>query len=582
VSRRVAGARSAFRAGFPRVAGLALLLVALPALRPERTAGQAANGRGPGEAQGAGGDRLRALVDEALSVRTPTRSEAEYRRASLAYSRVLGDLRALDTTRLDFDDRIDRELAIAHVRTRLFEIDSIALYRVNPVSYFALGQTDRLFVRPGAIADPGVRAAVAELQRLPEILANGKRNLTRPARTWTENALYQAYYARTLLEQYVPTAMVDDAALRQELLAAARTALAAVADFEAWLRDELLPRSDRSPAWKPREIEFYQFVHEQLDEFGVDEMLRIAEAEDRAIRSAMEALADSIHPSGDLRTVWEAMKDEAPPWPGVLPMAESFVRLTTDWLRGAGSHVLTIPDFDYGVAITSPMGRRTLSFGGATSGPTVAGRLSGYYVLTPLEDRLSPEERASRIRSYNPYWTHVISYHEWLGHTVQRAVAEQNVTRPIRQAYGSSYLSQAWSFYLEKLLEDEGYFTGVLDHQTALKTRMGRLQMRMWRVQRIRTKLLMAKGEMTFDEAVRAYVERIGMEPANAFIEVQRDSQTPSPPGREIIGERVILELREEYARRMGAHHSLRRFHDTLLSHGALPFAVIRRLMFRG
>ena len=73
------------------------------------------------------------------------------------------------------------------------------------------------------------------------------------------------------------------------------------------------------------------------------------------------------------------------------------------------------------------MGRRLLSFGGASYGPTLAGRISGYYVLTPLEDRLSDEEKMSRIRAYNPYWTHVISYHEWLGHNVQRAIALQHV-----------------------------------------------------------------------------------------------------------------------------------------------------------
>jgi uncharacterized protein (DUF885 family) len=103
----------------------------------------------------------------------------------------------------------------------------------------------------------------------------------------------------------------------------------------------------------------------------------------------------------------------------------------------------------------------------------------------------------------------------------------------------------------------------------------------MWRVQRILTKLRMAKGEMTFDQAVAAYVDKIGMEPTNAFIEVQRDSQTPSSPGREIIGERAIVKLRDEYKRRMGEHYSMKRFHDTLLTYGDLPFKQIRRLMFR-
>ena len=90
----------------------------------------------------------------------------------------------------------------------------------------------------------------------------------------------------------------------------------------------------------------------------------------------------------------------------------------------------------------------------------------------------------------------------------------------------------------------------------------------------------MARGEMTFDEAVAVYVDEIGMEPTNAFIEVQRDSQSPFPPGKEIIGEQKILELRAEYQRRMGDHYRLRNFNDTLLTYGDLPFPQIRRLMF--
>jgi hypothetical protein len=295
----------------------------------------------------------------------------------------------------------------------------------------------------------------------------------------------------------------------------------------------------------------------------------------------MEALADRIHPSGDLRTVWNLMLEEAPPWDEVLPMAQRFVDIASDWLHNEGSHVVTIPDYiDYGARISPPMARRVLSFGGATRGPDVAGRQSGYYILTPLEDRLTAEEAASRIRSYNPYWTHVISYHEWLGHNVQIAAAREHVERPLRRSLSTGYFSQAWSFYLEKLLEDEGYFEDRFSHVAALKHRMARLQMRQWRNVRITTKLRMALGEMSFDDAVAVYVNEIGMEPTNAFIEVQRDSQSPFPPGKEIIGEQKILELREEYRRRMGEHYRLKNFNDTLLTYGDLPFRQIRRLMF--
>jgi uncharacterized protein (DUF885 family) len=524
---------------------------------------------------------LDAVITRALAVQEGDAGTSAQAAAIASYRAVLDEAGRIDRGSLDLDEQVDHDLLVAHVRTRLFEMETLRLHEVNPAMVFALGQTNALFLRPGALPDAAVRQAVAELQRLPAVLARAKLNLKNPARTWTENAIVQAGYARLLLRDYVPRAVVDSPVLKAELVAAAGPAMHAVDDFERWLKSDLLPRSTRSPAWKPAEISFYETVQEQLDGYDTETILRIAEAEETQLTAEMRDLARQIHPSGDLRTVWEVMKSEAPPWANVIPMAQRYVDMMGAWLKGPGAHIVTIPDYiDYGARESPPMARRILPFGGATGGPTVAGRQSGYYILTPLEDTLTPAERASRIKAYNPYWTHVISYHEWLGHNVQIAARIRHVTRPMRRAYRSAYFSQSWSFYLERLMEEEGYYE-TLPHMEALKTRMARRQMRMWRVQRILTKLRMAKGEMTFDQAVQAYVDKMGMEPTNAFIEVQRDSQSPSSPGREIIGELEIIKLRDEYKRRMGVHYAMRNFHDTLLTYGDLPFKQIRRLMFR-
>ena len=524
---------------------------------------------------------LSALIDATSKVNVIYKNKNEYTESVRRYREILSKVKSIKYETLNLNDQVDYDLLVSHIKTRIFEYDTIKLYTLHPVSYFVLGRTNSLFARSGAIADRGVKEAIKELDRLPEILSNAKENLKNPAKVWTQNAIYQAYYAGILLNDSIPMAQVDDPKLKRQLIESANKASKSVKNFKNWLEKDLLKKSKRSPSWKPEEIEFYQFNHEHLDEFGVEEMLEIALKDEIVTRKKMESLAKLIHPSGDLKTVWEKMKDEAPPWEGVLPMAQSFVDIASSWLMNEGDHVVTIPTYvDYGARITAPMGRRALSFGGATIGPTVAGRQSGYYIITPLENRLSQKEKASRIRSYNPYWTNVISYHEWLGHNVQKASANENVKRKMRQLFRSAYFSQSWSFYLEKLLEDEGFFEDRFDYQSSLKHRMARLQMRMWRIQRIITKLKMAKGEMSFDQAVQDYIDKIGMEPTNAFIEVQRDSQTPSPPGREIIGEIVILQLREEYKRRLGDHYSLKRFNDNLLTYGDLPFKHIRRLMF--
>lgn len=533
---------------------LAFCVVAVPAAR---------------QAPAATNPALAALITQAQGVRGD------------AWAPILAGLEKIDRATLDLDDQVDFDLLRSHARTRQWEQTELRQWEVDAAGVIGVGAVSGLFLRDGSLPEVNVRSAIAQLRGLANSIRTNRERLTAPARIWTENAQYQAYYARTMLEKEVQSLDIPNTALRAEFLAACTDAIPVIREHEEWLEKVLLPRSTRPPTWKPDQIEFYQFVHEQLDEYGVDEMIRVAEAEDRKLWSEMEALARRIHPSGDLRTVWEQMKDEAPPWEEVIPMAQRYVDMASDWLRGPGGHVVTIPGYlRYGARLSPPMARRTLSFGGATSGPTIDGMQSGFYILTPLEDRLTPKEKLSRLRSYNPYWTHVISYHEWLGHTVQIASARANVTRPMRQMYNSSYFSQSWSFYLEKLFEDEGYFE-TLPHMENLKTQLARRQMRMWRVQRILTKLKMAKGEMTFDQAVQAYIDRIGMEPGNSFIEVQRDSQSPSPPGREIIGELMILKLRDEIQSAQGPAFSLKAFHDRLISHGALPFTQIRRLMLR-
>lgn len=517
----------------------------------------------------------------AAMIRTPTFAPAEIAAAVKEWRALAAELAKVDAAKLGADDRIDLRLLREHAEIKIFEIDELKLHELTPFRYFALGATDDLLLRPCSAGGDAIRAAIEELGRLPTVLANAKKNLKRPAKIWTENGIYTGWYARKLLAEELPAACLGEESLRPQLLEAVKPALAAVEDFNLFLEKELLPRSDRSPAWKPEEIERYQLVQEQLppDLGKNDAMLAIAEAEEKKLMTEMEELAKRLHPSGDLRQAWRQMMADAPPWDEVLPMARWYVAHAARWLEADGRHLLGIPDrFDYGVVQTTPMGRRILAFGGASYGPTIAGRISGYYVISPLEERLSAEERASRLLAFNPYWTHVISYHEWVGHNVQRAWAQQAPDRPVRKLVQSAYLSQAWSFYLEGLFEEEGYYE-TLPYLEALKTSMARRQLRMWRVQRILTKLKMANGTMTFDQAVQAYVDKIGMERGNAFIEVQRDSQTPFSPGREIIGEKMILRLRDEYLRRLGGHGTLRGFHEDLLSQGELPLPAIGAIL---
>ena len=144
-------------------------------------------------------DALADLVNQVGEVKIETRSIEEYRAAGESYRELLGRLAALDREELHGDDAIDAELLEAHLETRLFEIEELRLHEVLPVFYLALSKTSSLFIRPCAHPDRAVADARDELLRLPEILDNARANLKRPARTWTENAIYTSYYAEQML-----------------------------------------------------------------------------------------------------------------------------------------------------------------------------------------------------------------------------------------------------------------------------------------------------------------------------------------------------------------------------------------------
>ncbi|MEO1202239.1 MAG: DUF885 family protein, partial [Pseudomonadota bacterium] len=315
-------------------------------------------------------EALHALIDRALGIAPESRLEADYLLAAEEYKAVLADAEGIDYDALSLDDQVDLELLVAYVRTRVFEYEDLKLYRLSPVSYIALGRTSSLFLRPEANSVAAGKRAVKELNDLGTRFDEARSNLTNPARTWTENAIYTAYYGEMLLTEYVPKVSIPDEDVTRELKASAKDALKELRAYKKWLEDDLLPRSTRAPTWTLEQIDAYQVGKEMLDEYPAREMLKVAEEDAEVTRREMEELARKIHPSGDLRTVWEVMKDEAPPWDQVLTMSQSYVDLATDWLQNEGDHVVTIPDYiDYGALISPPMARRILSFGGATRGP---------------------------------------------------------------------------------------------------------------------------------------------------------------------------------------------------------------------
>jgi uncharacterized protein (DUF885 family) len=100
-----------------------------------------------------------------------------------------------------------------------------------------------------------------------------------------------------------------------------------------------------------------------------------------------------------------------------------------------------------------------------------------------------------------------------------------------------------------------------------------------WRACRIILDVRMHRGEIGVDEAVDFLAEQTSFERPNARAEVHWYTYRPTYPLSYLLGRTLLLGLRADEQRRLGARFSLKGFHDTLLRNGSLPISFHRRLL---
>ena len=100
-----------------------------------------------------------------------------------------------------------------------------------------------------------------------------------------------------------------------------------------------------------------------------------------------------------------------------------------------------------------------------------------------------------------------------------------------------------------------------------------------WRACRIVLDIRLHRGEISVPDAIAMLIRETGFERPNATAEVHRYTSTPTYQLSYLLGRELILRLRADEQRRLGADFSLKGFHDALLWSGSLPVSFHRRLL---
>ncbi len=488
------------------------------------------------------------------------------------------------STGLSSANQLDRETLLAAIASERWHFD-IGYYLKNPMFY--AGSPDILIylTRDFAPLHERVRHATAVLRHAPEFLNDGRANL-------------EPVLARPLVETAILIAEGSAAFLEKEALAEVRKATdaAAVREFEEvsalaaaemkrsaeWLRTERLPQANNRFAIGDR-------AYRKM--LAVEQVTQSPEA---ILRQGMEALTSEqarftaaariIDPHRSPAAVYRDIQRDHPTEQSLIPDTRKNLEAIRQFV--VDQKLVTIPSAVRARVEETPPPQRATGFASmSTPGPFETKATEAYYYVTPTEPDWSPERKEEWLTAFNYYTTDIVSIHEaYPGHYVQYLALNASGASAVAKVFTSYAFAEGWAHYTEQLLIEAGFpgagLGGASDPARNARYQLAQSGEALLRYCRLICSVRLHTQGMTVEEATRFFMEHCHYAEEPSRQEAMRGTYDPGYLFY-ALGKLQILNLRDDWQKQEGTAFSLQRFHDELLSHGAPPIPVVRRLMLK-
>ncbi len=191
----------------------------------------------------------------------------------------------------------------------------------NPDDYSS-GITNSAFVlmeRNFAPPDERLRSLVAREKQMPAVFVAARQNLKNPPRIYTEIALEQLPDIISFFQHDVPDAFKDakDPATLAEFHQSNAQVIASLQSYQAWLKDDLLPRSDGdfrigADAFQKK------LLYDEMVDIPLDRLLQIGYDDLHKNQAEFNRLAKEVDPAKTPKEVLAELAGIHPP-PGPAP-----------------------------------------------------------------------------------------------------------------------------------------------------------------------------------------------------------------------------------------------------------------------
>jgi uncharacterized protein (DUF885 family) len=496
---------------------------------------------------------------------------------------------AIDPSALDASVAADRLILLNNIRSQLLTLETIRPWEKNPDIYSS-GITNSAYVimeRPYASTNIRLRSLVAREKLMPEALVEARKNLKNPPKIYTEIALEQIDGNISFFQNDVPSAFLSgpDAATDTEAKAAFTQTNAAVIEalrsYAAWLKSDLLPRSDGD--YKFGAATFAKKLsYDEMVDIPLDRLLQIAFDDLHKNQAEFARIAKEVDPT---KTPQEVLSELA----AIHPAPDKLLNAFQDTFANLSAfidthHIITIPSkVEPTLEETPPFMRATTFASMDPPGPFETHSTKAYFNVTLPQKDWTPERIAEHMAEFNVGTIISTSVHEaYPGHYVQFLWMPQ-FPSTIRKVLGANTNIEGWAHYTEQMMLDQGYAAAPPNAtpaqiREAKLIRLGQLQDALLRDARFVNAIKLHNGQFTFDQAVDFFVTEGYQSRAAGLVETKRGTADATYLYY-TLGKLEIMKLRTDLMKKQGAAFNLEDFHNSFMRQGLAPIKIIRKAM---
>jgi uncharacterized protein (DUF885 family) len=486
----------------------------------------------------------------------------------------------IDKFKLSPEVQVEQEIMRDFMDLQVLRLENSLFLIDNPLYYNDLFVNS---VRSLIVKNPGAPAAAARAKLLPGLIKKAKDNLKNPPQEYTQAAIKQLPGIIDFYKTEVPKL----GGSANGLLAETQKILMALDDYQRFLQNELLPRSNGNFRGGENHVKLLRYLTQGNLSVTADIVAR-SNADVKNIRNAMaqvclpyyKIMYPSVNPDQlaaqkgvdqALNTIIQGVLDKLKTdhmgrdelvsrFSQSAANVKSFIQQTK---------LLDLPEENLQIEPMPAYMTGSLWIQLTTPG---AFESAGPYTLylQPLPAEWPAEQATSLLEEFNIFYVDFMTVQRIYPGSFAPAYFTRKDPSVIKRMAANQALLRGWPVYVEDMLVYGGF--GNFD----LRIRLNQLKLMLKNVIDFQMDMNVHEGTYAKEKVVD-YMMRIGfMTQAEAERHWSQIVLNPGEASLAYIGYQEIVELEKEYAKLKGAAFTQKDFLQKLTSFGALPLRTLK------